>query len=255
MEDVQQQLAALRRRIARIDRKYERQGALRRGGFGEHPDAAQDRGSYSEQKRERHSAEHTERHASAEVGHATAEEASAAGVAMQGSIQLDHLGRSRPSRQAVEELLSGEVVRTRRGRHFETERVWERHRRHGSVGIADLSGLAPDLLAALSGGAISEVAPEKLAFLDTETTGLGAGACAFLVGVGSIDSAGFRLRQFLMRDWDEEASLLTRLADYLGRFEALVTYNGRTFDQPLLEGRFYISRVRHPFARLPHLDL
>ena len=161
----------------------------------------------------------------------------------------------RPPREAVEELLSGEVVRTRRGCHFETERVWERNRRHGSVGIADLNGLAPDLLGAISNGEIAEAPVEKWAFLDTETTGLGGGACAFLVGVGSVDASGFRLRQFFMRDYGEEASLLWRLREYLSRFDALVTYNGRVFDQPLLEGRFRAWRMAHPFRRLPHLDV
>ncbi len=155
----------------------------------------------------------------------------------------------------MEELLSGEVVRTPLGSHFETERVWERHRRYGSVGIADLNDLQPDLLDSLSAGAIPNTAPGKWAFLDTETTGLGAGACAFLVGVGSIDTSGFRLRQFFLRDYDDEPSLLLRLAEYLSQFEALITYNGRTFDQPLLEGRYRLSRIPHPFARLPHLDV
>ncbi len=162
---------------------------------------------------------------------------------------------TRPAREAVEELLSGEVVRTRRGCHFETERVWERNRRHGSVGIADLCGLGPDLLAAISNDEIAEAPVEKWAFLDTETTGLGGGACAFLVGVGSIDGSGFRLRQFFMRDYGEEASLLWRLREYLSRFDALITYNGRVFDQPLLEGRYRAWRMAHPFRRLPHLDV
>lgn len=161
----------------------------------------------------------------------------------------------RPAKEDVEELLSGEVVRTRRGSHFETERVWERHRRYGNVGIADLNDLAPDLLTPLSGGEIPPVPAGKWAFLDTETTGLGSGACAFLVGVGSIDASGFRLRQFFMRNYGEEASVLWRLREYLSQFEALITYNGRTFDQPLLEGRYRAARMAHPFRRLPHLDV
>jgi uncharacterized protein len=196
MEDVQQQLAALRRRIARVDRKY---------------------------------------------------------AGARGAAAAKHAPR--PARQAIEELLSGEVVRTRYGCHFETERLWERHRRHGSIGIADLNDLPADLLDSLSDGAISDMAPARWAFLDTETTGLGAGACAFLAGVGSIDASGFRLRQFFLRDYGEEPSLLWRLAEYLFQFDALITYNGRTFDQPLLEGRYRLARTPHPFARLPHLDL
>src|SRR3954471_14118673 len=110
------------------------------------------------------------------------------------------------ARCSIEEFLSGEVVRTALGEHFETERVWERHRRHGSIDISDLYELPEDLLEGLSEGGIPCAHPIKWAFLDTETTGLagGTGTYAFLIGVGSIDKTGFRLRQFFMRDYDEE---------------------------------------------------
>jgi uncharacterized protein YprB with RNaseH-like and TPR domain len=165
--------------------------------------------------------------------------------------------RPRPPRVSIEEFLSGEVVKTPLGEHFETERVWERHRRHGSVDISDLAELPEDLLEPLSGGAVSAAHPVKWAFLDTETTGLagGTGTYAFLIGVGSIDSTGFRLRQFFMRDYGEEPSLLSRLHEHLAQFDVLITYNGKAYDQPLLETRFRMSRARHPFDRLQHLDL
>jgi uncharacterized protein YprB with RNaseH-like and TPR domain len=199
MEDIQQQLAALRRRIARIDRKY---------ADGTPPPPPVPR-------------------------------------------------PSKPERYFIENLMSGEVVHTPLGEHFETERLWERHRRHGSVDISDLAELPEDLLDQLSDGAIPSANPAKWAFLDTETTGLagGTGTYAFLIGVGSIDASGFHLRQFFMRDYGEEASLLTRLAEYLAQFDVLVTYNGRAYDQPLLETRFRMSRFRHPFDRMEHLDL
>jgi uncharacterized protein YprB with RNaseH-like and TPR domain len=160
MEDIQEQLAELRRRVARIDRKYASAG-----------------GSAIVRPRE--------------------------GVAT--------------SRQFIQDLMSGEVVRTPLGEHFETERLWERHRRHGSVDISDLAELPEDLLDGLSEGAIALSQPTRWAFLDTETTGLagGTGTYAFLIGVGSIEPAGFRVRQFFMRDYGEEASLLSRLAEHL----------------------------------------
>ena len=163
----------------------------------------------------------------------------------------------RPARWFADEVLNGEVVATALGEHFETEKLWERHRRHGNVDISSLCDLPCDLLASLSDGAIPSAHPLKWAFLDTETTGLagGTGTYAFLVGVGSIDEEGFRLRQFFMRDYGEEASLLARLSEYLARFDVLVTYNGKTYDQPLLETRYRMARARHPFARLEHLDL
>lgn len=201
MEDIQEQLAALRRRIARIDRKWEK----------------------------------------------AAEAPAPAPMRIHRST----------SAHFIENLMSGEVVTTPFGRHFETEKVWERNRRHGSVGIADLADLPEDLLASLSEGAIPSAPPTRWAFLDTETTGLagGTGTYAFLIGVGSIDADGFRLRQFFMRDYGEEASQLSRLAEYLARFDVLITYNGKAYDQPLLETRFRMARSPHPFARMEHLDL
>jgi uncharacterized protein YprB with RNaseH-like and TPR domain len=157
----------------------------------------------------------------------------------------------------IEDVVSGQVVETAFGKHFETERLYERHRRHGSVGIADLADLPEDLLAALSEGAIPQSHPTRWAFLDTETTGLagGTGTYAFLIGVGSIAEDGFRLRQFFMRDYDEEASVLAALAGHLAPFEVLITYNGKAYDQPLLETRYRMVRSRTPFSHMEHLDL
>ena len=157
----------------------------------------------------------------------------------------------------IEELLSGEVVETAFGKHFETERLYGRHQRHGSFDISDLIELPTDLLEQLSGGALRDSHPTRWAFLDTETTGLagGSGTYAFLVGIGWIDEEGFRVRQFFMRDYGEEASMLSAVAACLSRFDVMITYNGRTYDQPLLETRFTMNRARQPFARMEHVDL
>src|SRR5437588_11308899 len=89
--------------------------------------------------------------------------------------------RDPATRYPIEEFLSGEVVRTPLGEHFETERVWERHRRHGSIDISDLFELPEDLLEGLSEGSIPHAHPIKWAFLDPEPTGLagGTGTYAF----------------------------------------------------------------------------
>ena len=157
----------------------------------------------------------------------------------------------------IEDLLAGEVVETPHGQHFETETLYANHQRHGTYEISDLIQLRPDLLDALSDGAIPDVHPSRWAFLDTETTGLagGSGTCAFLIGVGVIDGTGFRVRQFFMRDYAEEKSALHALSAMLKGYEVLVTYNGRSYDQPLLETRYTMSRSRHPFANMEHLDL
>ena len=161
-----------------------------------------------------------------------------------------------PSAESPEDY-PWQEVETAHGHHFETEKLFERHRHHGSIGITDLEDLPHDLLQPMTNGEIPSVAPGKWCFLDTETTGLagGSGTYAFLIGVGRIAQDGFRIRQFFMREFGEEASLLSALDEHLKQFEVMVTYNGRTFDQPLLETRFRMVRQRPPFSALPHLDL
>jgi uncharacterized protein YprB with RNaseH-like and TPR domain len=165
--------------------------------------------------------------------------------------------KPQPPIPAPEDWLHGEEVQTAHGVHYETEKLYERQRRHGSIGIVDLEDLPRDLLDAISSGQIRGVPPAKWCFLDTETTGLagGSGTYAFLVGVGRITPQGFRVRQFFMRDFGEEASQLSALTEHLKQFEVLITYNGRTFDQPLLETRFRMQRQKPPFSALEHLDL
>ena len=164
---------------------------------------------------------------------------------------------TQPRRSYIDEWMPGEEIETGRGKHFEAETFYARHRRHGSADIGSLAELSPDLLETISNGLVRDIPPREWAFLDTETTGLagGTGTCAFLVGVGRITPEGFHVRQFFMRDYGEEASVLDALTRHLAPFRVLITYNGRVFDQPLLETRYRLSRAPHPFGRLEHLDL
>jgi len=157
----------------------------------------------------------------------------------------------------IEDWISGSTVTTAAGTHFECTRVWGRHQRHGSMQLFELEEWPPDLLHAISDGAIPVTTPKRMAFLDTETTGLagGTGTYPFLVGVGGITDRGFEVRQFFMRDYGEESSQLTALSEFLEQFDVLVTYNGRSYDQPLLETRYRLARMKPPFGRLEHLDL
>jgi uncharacterized protein YprB with RNaseH-like and TPR domain len=150
--------------------------------------------------------------------------------------------------------LTGDEVATEAGKHWEREMFYPSHSRHGSADVGALLDLPHDWLGAITEGEAPAVPPEQWAFLDTETTGLagGTGTCAFLVGVGRITPDGFRVRQFFMRDYAEEPSVLAALAEHLEPFQVLITYNGRTFDQPLLETRYRLNRARPPFARMGH---
>ena len=98
--------------------------------------------------------------------------------------------------------------------------------------------------------------PRRILYLDTETTGLGgSGTVAFLVGMGFLGDNGFEVHQFLMRDYPEEPYLLKHVAAGLGKFDVLCTFNGTTFDVPLLESRLLMNRMDRACLDLPHLDL
>ena len=96
-----------------------------------------------------------------------------------------------------------------------------------------------------------------LLFLDTETTGLsgGAGTLAFEIGVGFLTQEGMVIRQYVMRDYGEEAAMLAEIAGLLERHGTVVTFNGKSFDLPLLESRMVMNRIRARVCDRPHLDL
>ena len=97
----------------------------------------------------------------------------------------------------------------------------------------------------------------KPLFLDLETTGLagGAGSYAFLVGCGWFEGGVFRLRQFFLSHFGAERVLLESVAELAAGAACVVTYNGKTFDLPLIETRFVLQRMQTPFADLPHVDM
>jgi uncharacterized protein YprB with RNaseH-like and TPR domain len=98
--------------------------------------------------------------------------------------------------------------------------------------------------------------PSQWLFLDTETTGLvgGSGTYAFLVGLAWWDSGGLQVEQLFMRDFGEEHSLLLALDERLAERRVLVTFNGKSFDWPLLETRFRMTRSISPRIPAAHLD-
>ncbi|HEU5076060.1 MAG TPA: ribonuclease H-like domain-containing protein [Polyangiaceae bacterium] len=103
---------------------------------------------------------------------------------------------------------------------------------------------------------LADCALDGALFLDTETTGLGGtGAVAFLVGLAWFEASGqLVLEQLLLRQLSDEAALLQHLRERFDRASMLVTYNGKTFDMPLLSTRFVMNRLPAPRVP-PHLDL
>jgi uncharacterized protein len=94
-------------------------------------------------------------------------------------------------------------------------------------------------------------------FVDLETTGLagGAGSYAFLVGCAWFEGAVFRVRQFFLSSFAAERVLLQAVAEAADACGTVVTYNGKSFDLPLMETRYVMHRMETPFAGMPHVDM
>jgi len=197
----------------------------------------------------------------------------------------------------LETLVPGELVENSAGICYVRTQVYPLDTVRGQRLLGDLLGHHPALFAPFhpTFGLRADVDFRQAAFIDTETTGLGgAGVYCFMIGVGTFETYGkqetgngkretespplpvspapclsvspahFVVRQFFMRHPGEEGALLTAVVDLLERHEMSVTFNGRTFDLPLLRTRFQQNRRSFPdlrgSARLldadrPHLDL
>jgi uncharacterized protein YprB with RNaseH-like and TPR domain len=166
--------------------------------------------------------------------------------------------RRGPAPVPLEELVEGMRVENVRGEFFLVESSVHLEVRHGDVPLSRVHAIEPETIGVLTAEPeLERFDLRRAVFLDTETTGLagGAGTAAFLIGVGYVDGERFRVRQYFMRDYQEEAALLHGLAGELGRFDALVTFNGKMFDVPLLDARFRLNRGCFPLEGAAHLDL
>jgi hypothetical protein len=158
----------------------------------------------------------------------------------------------------VHNLTDGIVCTNDDGSFFMLEKRYPLSYRYGGFGLGEaLTAAAPSLEKLAGPDAGPDISAAGLLFLDTETTGLsgGTGTVAFLIGIGFFEEESFVVRQYFMRDYDEEPAILRALNERLGRFKGLVTFNGKSFDWNLLLGRFTFNRIK-PAKREPlHIDL
>jgi uncharacterized protein YprB with RNaseH-like and TPR domain len=158
-------------------------------------------------------------------------------------------------------LPPGEELETEDGPAYRVSRQFTGGHEHGAKPLSALLDYNQDtpLAAEISRDpGLAETGFDRLAYLDTETTGLsgGAGALVFLVGVGRFLEDGFVVRQYFLRNPAEESSMLRALQQELAEVDGFVTFNGRAFDIPLLEDRYVIGlRQRLDLRRRPHFDL
>ena len=153
--------------------------------------------------------------------------------------------------------LPGESIETPEGPLHRIFQYLEPAHCHGRVPIAGAVDARPATLAKLAlDEGLSGIDPRGLLFVDTETTGLsgGTGTLPFLIGLAWFEDESLRVEQLLLRRPGEEVPMLRRLAERIDASSALVSYNGKSYDWPLLRNRFVLNRV--PVAApAAHLDL
>ncbi|MBN2502586.1 MAG: ribonuclease H-like domain-containing protein [Anaerolineales bacterium] len=164
--------------------------------------------------------------------------------------------RQKHAKYPIETLVDGRFQVTPVGEAFLVEKLYPLADMHGNTPLQLISPV--EMLAAWAKDErVATCSTNGYAFLDTETTGLGgaSGTFAFLVGVGRFEVGGFRLAQFFMRDPAEEAAMLTALDGFLDGCETIVSFNGKSFDVPLLNTRYVMQGTLSPLRSLAQLDL
>jgi uncharacterized protein YprB with RNaseH-like and TPR domain len=162
------------------------------------------------------------------------------------------------SRSSLAEVLRGGWTTRDSGQVFVVEQRWSGHEHYGNVRVDQLAQRieqSGDYASLMTSGAPVGL---PFVFFDLETTGLsgGAGTYAFLVGCGSFEASGdFVTRQFLLPGFADEKPMLEAVSDELARAGALISFNGKSFDAPVLETRFLFHRLGWAADIVPHVDV
>ncbi len=160
--------------------------------------------------------------------------------------------------QDLTDLPGMEVIEERRGSFLRRTLTFDLTHSQGDVAVGALLDL-PAAASALAGNdpTLAEIDFRRAVFLDTETSGLagGTGTIVFLTGIGRFEEDRYVVRQYFARTPAEEPAYLSHLAALWEDAGSLVTFNGKSFDLPLLRTRFLMAGLRPPNLQLPHLDL
>ena len=158
---------------------------------------------------------------------------------------------------SVRGALPGQRRDTEHGELHLIDEYLEPHHHHGRAPIAEALHVSTERLAQLAlDPALENVDLQRALFLDTETTGLagGTGTVPFLIGIGWFEDQSMRIQQLFLPELGREGPMLHWLRERVQESSCVVSFNGKTFDWPLLRTRFVLNRVRAP-ALPPHLDL
>lgn len=170
-------------------------------------------------------------------------------------IAADLPERKKVEKAPFEQAISGNLITNSLGNFYLREKIYPYGYQHGVITFAETSALGTIKAAARLDESVSGL--YDMVFLDTETTGLsgGSGTFAFLVGVGRFNTEGFLLKQYIISEPQEESAMLLDLENYINPDDIFVTFNGKSFDFPLLKTRFILNHLPVTFNENGHLDM
>jgi len=154
------------------------------------------------------------------------------------------------------EVISGHTINNLHGSTILIEKAFPEKYCHGCVELRNdipLKGIS----LWMGQDQITDYPLEDFVFIDIETTGLsgGTGTYAFLIGIGRLIDNRFQINQLLMQDPIEEPAQLAAFEEIISQCKSIVTFNGKSFDIPLLQTRYKYHRWPHPFTDYSHIDL
>ena len=183
----------------------------------------------------------------------------------QGSVEVAFLQPARDpdgadSHRDVFDLLGGAVESGPDGPCFVIRRTYAPEYTYGSQPLGEYpaqSSDALDVLAGSRGHSVRQLSSRQVVCLDLETTGLsgGAGTVGFIVGLGWFDGSTFHTCQYFLSSLAHERRMLAAVAAVLWRARAIITFNGRSFDAPVMEMRYAFHGLTSPLDDLRHVDL
>ena len=161
-------------------------------------------------------------------------------------------------KHGIEQFMEGEEVATPYGPCFVKTMIFDGAYYHGSISVTRIDYITSKILSSLGKDETLRMMDlKKTLFFDTETTGLssGAGTYIFLAGFDYFENDRLIIKQFFLRDFDEELAFLYAVNELLKNFSGIISYNGKAYDWPLLQNRFIFSRLNCELNAPLHLDL
>lgn len=166
---------------------------------------------------------------------------------------------SRPPHPLSQLLPGGRLLTNPLGDCFALDHIYPLGHIHGRAPLAALLDYEPAQAVPFLHSAPLPPSFRDFLFIDTETTGLaGAGSMAFMVGVAFFEEQALVVRQYFLRSPADEPAMLAQLTQLAADKKALISFNGRSFDLPLLDTRYLLTRqppAASHWLTLPHLDL